>query len=55
MLLENSLSCDLSAQIPPFSAPRFLLLRRNVPLGTCERGAVRWTGQFDALFTRFGH
>ena len=39
----------------PFWALRFQRLTAKVSQELCGRGAVLRTGQFDALFPRFGH
>ena len=49
--LDRTVRCTFS----PFWALRFLCLTTKVSQEPYNRGAVRWTGQFDALFTRFVH
>ena len=51
----RSLDWTVRCTIYPFWALRFLRLTAKVPQEPCGRGAVLWTGLFDALFTRFVH
>ena len=46
---------DFSMHFFPFWALRFQRLTAKVSQELCERGAVLWTGLFDALFTCFVH